>query len=98
MLPTKSPYCSDEQINDLDWTSTTDFQSILAVGFSQHVVLLCQQRMTYFNEEPAWGTLGKIDIGQSVLEILLMVNGYNITKVCSRIPSKIRFGLLGAPS
>ncbi|KAH8120057.1 RAVE protein 1 C terminal-domain-containing protein [Phellopilus nigrolimitatus] len=53
----------DEAINDLDWTSTPDLQSVLAIGFSQHVVLLCQQRMTYFNEEPAWGTLGRVEIG-----------------------------------
>ncbi|OCB85636.1 hypothetical protein A7U60_g7286 [Sanghuangporus baumii] len=53
----------DEPINDLDWTSTPDFQSILAVGFSQQVVLLCQQRMTYFEEVPAWGTLGRVEIG-----------------------------------
>ncbi|THH06398.1 hypothetical protein EW145_g4114 [Phellinidium pouzarii] len=53
----------NEAINDLDWTSTPDFQSILAVGFSQHVLLLCQQRMSYFSEEPAWGVLGRIDIG-----------------------------------
>ncbi|EJD03819.1 uncharacterized protein FOMMEDRAFT_106015 [Fomitiporia mediterranea MF3/22] len=53
----------DEPINDLDWTSTPDFQSILAVGFSQRVVLLCQQRMTYFEETPAWGMLGRIEIG-----------------------------------
>ena len=55
---------SSEPINDLDWTSTPDFQSILAVGFAQHVVLLCQQRMTYFEETPAWGILGRVDIGQ----------------------------------
>ncbi|KAI5121293.1 hypothetical protein M0805_003762 [Coniferiporia weirii] len=53
----------EEVINDLDWTSTPDHQSILAVGFSQHILILCQQRMSYFNEEPAWGMLGRIDIG-----------------------------------
>ncbi|KLO15044.1 hypothetical protein SCHPADRAFT_871712 [Schizopora paradoxa] len=53
----------DESVSDLDWSSTPDSQSILAVGFSRHVLLLCQQRMTYFDEEPAWGVLGRIEIG-----------------------------------
>ncbi|GJJ09914.1 hypothetical protein Clacol_004138 [Clathrus columnatus] len=50
-----------ETIKDLDWTST-DGQSILAIGYSRHVILLCQQRMTYFEQEPAWGVFGKVDI------------------------------------
>ncbi|KAJ3966484.1 RAVE protein 1 C terminal-domain-containing protein [Lentinula raphanica] len=54
-----------EPINDLDWTSTPDMQSILAVGFLHHVELLCQQRMTYFDEGPGWSTCWKIDIGSS---------------------------------
>ena len=52
----------DHRIADLDWSSTPDAQSILAVGFDHHILLLCQQRMTYFNDEPAWGVLGRIDI------------------------------------
>ncbi|PBL01184.1 WD repeat-containing protein [Armillaria gallica] len=51
-----------EPINDLDWTSTPDMQSILAVGFLHHVELLCQQRMTYFDEGPGWTLCWKIDI------------------------------------
>ncbi|KAK0464982.1 RAVE protein 1 C terminal-domain-containing protein [Desarmillaria tabescens] len=51
-----------EPINDLDWTSTPDMQSILAVGFLHHVELLCQQRMTYFDEGPGWAICWKIDI------------------------------------
>ncbi|KAG6818061.1 hypothetical protein H0H87_009216 [Tephrocybe sp. NHM501043] len=54
---------SDEQINDLDWTSTPDNQSILAVGFPHRVELLCQQRMTYFDEGPGWTTCTTIEIG-----------------------------------
>ncbi|KAK0208168.1 RAVE protein 1 C terminal-domain-containing protein [Desarmillaria ectypa] len=51
-----------EPINDLDWTSTPDMQSILAVGFLHHVELLCQQRMTYFDEGPGWSICWRIDI------------------------------------
>ena len=54
----------DDVINDLDWTSTdsNDAQSILAVGFSHRVILLCQQRMTYFDQEAAWAILGEVDL------------------------------------
>ncbi|KAJ4485959.1 RAVE protein 1 C terminal-domain-containing protein [Lentinula aciculospora] len=56
-------YAYSQPINDLDWTSTPDMQSILAVGFLHHVELLCQQRMTYFDEGPGWSVCWKIDIG-----------------------------------
>ncbi|KAG6836376.1 hypothetical protein H0H93_008676 [Arthromyces matolae] len=52
-----------ETINDLDWTSTPDNQSILAVGFRHRVELLCQQRMTYFDEGPGWATCTIINVG-----------------------------------
>ena len=55
-----------EIVNDLDWTSTPDKQSILAVGYLHHVDLLCQQRRTYFNEEPGWTVCRRIEIGQQV--------------------------------
>ncbi|KAG8915058.1 regulator of (H+)-ATPase in vacuolar membrane, partial [Tulasnella sp. 417] len=51
-----------EKINDLDWTSTYDSLSILALGFEKSVHLLCPQRMSYFDERPTWGTLHVIDI------------------------------------
>ena len=56
----------DEAVNDLDWTSTDsqDAHSILAVGFSHRVVLLGQQRMTYFDQESAWGIITEIDSRQ----------------------------------
>lgn len=64
------------RIHDLDWTSTgsglpspdrgtgggQQESSILAVGFPHKVVMLCQQRMTYFDQEPAWTILGEIDL------------------------------------
>ncbi|KAG8914981.1 regulator of (H+)-ATPase in vacuolar membrane, partial [Tulasnella sp. 417] len=52
----------EEKINDLDWTSTYDSLSILALGFEKSVHLLCPQRMSYFDERPTWGTLHVIDI------------------------------------
>ncbi|KAF8273891.1 WD repeat-containing protein [Lactarius quietus] len=53
---------SSEKVNDLDWSSTPDNQSILAVGFSYRVEILCQQRMTYFDEGPGWGVIKSIEI------------------------------------
>ncbi|KAF9455073.1 hypothetical protein P691DRAFT_770160 [Macrolepiota fuliginosa MF-IS2] len=52
----------EQSILDLDWNSTPDMQSILAVGFSHHVEILCQQRMTYFGEGPGWALCHRIDI------------------------------------
>lgn len=53
-----------DPVNDLDWTATPDSQSILAVGFAHRVELLCQQRMTYFDETPGWGRCWTIDVGR----------------------------------
>ncbi|KAJ7492768.1 RAVE protein 1 C terminal-domain-containing protein [Mycena latifolia] len=55
-----------DSINDLDWTSTPDTQSILAVGFLHHVELLCQQRSTYFDEGPGWIKCWKVEIGSFI--------------------------------
>ncbi|KAJ6621584.1 RAVE protein 1 C terminal-domain-containing protein [Mycena sp. CBHHK59/15] len=55
-----------DSINDLDWTSTPDTQSILAVGFLHHVELICQQRMTYFDEGPGWAKCWKVEIGTCI--------------------------------
>lgn len=55
-----------EPIHDLDWSSTPDNQSILAVGFTHHIELLCQQRKTYFDNEPGWVICWKVDIGKYV--------------------------------
>ncbi|KAG9095999.1 regulator of (H+)-ATPase in vacuolar membrane [Ceratobasidium sp. UAMH 11750] len=54
----------EEPILDLDWTSTVapQSQSILAIGFAQHVILLCQQRLTYFDDETSWREVGRIDL------------------------------------
>ncbi|KAJ7042393.1 RAVE protein 1 C terminal-domain-containing protein [Mycena alexandri] len=55
-----------DSINDLDWSSTPDAQSILAVGFLHHVELLCQQRSTYFDEGPGWIKCWTVEIGSFI--------------------------------
>ncbi|KAL2015741.1 hypothetical protein VTK56DRAFT_4888 [Thermocarpiscus australiensis] len=49
-------------IRDLDWTSTPDMQSILAVGFPHRVLLLSQMRFDYLNKGPAWAPIREIGI------------------------------------
>lgn len=49
-------------IRDLDWTSTPDYQTILAVGFPQKVVLLTQLRYDYLDEGPSWAQIREIRI------------------------------------
>ncbi|KAK9480941.1 RAVE protein 1 C terminal-domain-containing protein [Lipomyces japonicus] len=49
-------------IRDLDWTTTPDSQSILAVGFQDRVVLYCQLRFDYTKELPAWAPFRQIPI------------------------------------
>lgn len=60
-----SLYSFSEAIKDLDWTSTPDNQSILAVGFAHEVKILAQQRKTYFDNEPNWAVVWSIQIGRS---------------------------------
>ncbi|KAF9869323.1 WD repeat protein [Colletotrichum karsti] len=55
-------YGTNNTIQDLDWTSTPDSQSILAVGFQSKVVLLCQMRFDYLNKGPAWAAVREISI------------------------------------
>ncbi|WKT49007.1 WD40/YVTN repeat-like-containing domain superfamily [Fusarium oxysporum f. sp. vasinfectum] len=49
-------------IQDLDWTSTPDGQSILAVGFPYRIILLSQMRFDYLNKGPAWAQIREISI------------------------------------
>ncbi|KAI9892011.1 MAG: regulator of (H+)-ATPase in vacuolar membrane [Vezdaea aestivalis] len=51
-----------EIIQDLDWTSTPDEQSILGVGFHHRVILMSQLRYDYINAGPAWGPIREIRI------------------------------------
>ncbi|KAG7072562.1 Regulator of V-ATPase in vacuolar membrane protein 1 [Colletotrichum scovillei] len=55
-------YGRHNTIQDLDWTSTPDSQSILAVGFQAKVVLLSQMRFDYLNKGPAWAAVREISI------------------------------------
>ena len=53
-------YESSDSIQDLDWSSTPDEQSILAVGFPYRVVILAQMRYDYLNAGPAWVPIREI--------------------------------------
>lgn len=53
-------FTQHESIRDLDWTSTPDMQSILAVGFPHKVVLLSQLRYDYLDAQPAWTQVREI--------------------------------------
>lgn len=49
-------------INDLDWTSTPNSHSILAVGFLHDVILLCQNRRSYMNDIPCWSRIRRYNL------------------------------------
>ncbi|GAB7337820.1 hypothetical protein MBLNU457_4224t3 [Dothideomycetes sp. NU457] len=51
-----------QMIQDLDWASTLDNQSILAVGFAHRVLVYTQLRYDYINERPAWARIKDISI------------------------------------
>lgn len=53
---------SSDTIQDLDWSSTPDEQSILAVGFPYKVVILAQMRYDYLSAGPAWAPIREIRI------------------------------------
>ena len=55
-------YGSSDSIQDLDWSSTPDEQSIIAVGFPYKVVILAQMRYDYLNAGPAWVPIREIHI------------------------------------
>lgn len=83
---------ASEPIYDLDWTSTPDNQSILAVGFAHHVELLCQQRKTYFGDDPAWTICFKIEVGRFVFPRVNWVGFDSALSGTSPTQSVIRFG------
>lgn len=72
-------FSAAEPIHDLDWSSTPDNQSILAVGFIHHIELLCQQRKTYFDNEPGWVICWKVEVGNFVpypiIDSIWLANG-----------------------
>lgn len=53
-------FAQHDIIRDLDWTSTPDMQSILAVGFPHKVVLLSQLRYDYLDSRPSWTQIREI--------------------------------------
>lgn len=53
-------FSSQDVIRDLDWTSTPDMQSVLAVGFPHKVVLLSQLRYDYLDARPSWTQIREI--------------------------------------
>lgn len=55
-------YGLSDSIQDLDWSSTPDEQSILAVGFPYKVKILAQMRYDYLNAGPAWVSIREIHI------------------------------------
>jgi hypothetical protein len=55
-------YENQDTIQDLDWTSTPDDQSVLAVGFKFRVILLAQMRYDYLNKGPAWAAIREFNI------------------------------------
>lgn len=55
-------FSQEDIIRDLDWTSTPDVQSILAVGFPRKVILLSQLRYDYLDAGPSWGQIREIRI------------------------------------
>ena len=55
-------YGPSDSIQDLDWSSTPDQQSVLAVGFPYRVVILAQMRYDYLNAGPAWVPIREIHI------------------------------------
>jgi hypothetical protein len=83
---------AEDLINDLDWSSTPDNQSILAIGFATRVELLCEKRMTYFDEQPAWTTCWRIDMSRYVWTCALRVDSHHDFKARYRIPSATPFG------
>ncbi|BEI81268.1 hypothetical protein CcaverHIS002_0204280 [Cutaneotrichosporon cavernicola] len=49
-------------IQDLDWTTTSDLQSVLAVGFPHQIVLVCEQRLSYVDVTPGWAPFLHVDM------------------------------------
>ncbi|THY98521.1 hypothetical protein D6C92_02821 [Aureobasidium pullulans] len=51
----------NQTIQDLDWASTPDNQSILAVGFSHTVFVYTQLRYDYVNQRPSWSRIKEVN-------------------------------------
>ncbi|KAL1623343.1 regulator of (H+)-ATPase in vacuolar membrane [Neofusicoccum ribis] len=53
---------SHDIIQDVDWSSSPDNQSILAVGFPHRVVIYAQLRYNYLDHGPSWAAIREIRI------------------------------------
>jgi hypothetical protein len=49
-------------IQDLDWATTPDKQSILSVGFPHRVIIYCQMRYDYLEAGPSWACIREISL------------------------------------
>lgn len=49
-------------IQDLDWSSTPDDQSVLAIGFPHRVIIYTQLRYDYLNAGPSWAAIREVQI------------------------------------
>ena len=58
-------YGIQDLVQDLDWSSTPDDQSILAVGFPHKVMILSQMRFDYISTGPAWAPIRQVLIRES---------------------------------
>jgi hypothetical protein len=61
-LEYEEKFTGNGTIKDLDWSSTPDNQSILAVGFAHHVVVYAQLRYDYLNAGPPWVKIRDVSI------------------------------------
>ena len=52
----------DEGIQDLDWASTPDNQSVLAVGFNHRILVYVQLRYDYLDARPSWAVVRELNI------------------------------------
>lgn len=55
-------FSQQDIIRDLDWASTPDKQSILAIGFPHKVIILSQLRYDYLDSGPSWTQIREIRI------------------------------------
>lgn len=59
-LEFEESFSQQDIIQDLDWTSTPDAQSILAVGFPHKVIFLSQLRYDYLDAGPSWTQIREV--------------------------------------
>lgn len=59
-----------DQIKDIDWTSTEMGQSIVAIGFTAYSLLYTQLRYDYTNNIPSYLPIEKIDITSHTAHII----------------------------